>query len=288
MARFFCLFSVCWGLGTVAHAEEIPVQAPVLGLIVDLEISATHSGVIVESNIEIGDLVEEGQLLAQLDDREARLLLDRAHAEFEIARAEAEDTLDIDIAEKAHAVAVAELKRAEEAKSTYDDAVSDTELDALRYTADQAKLKIERAKRSVELARLRAQLQETAIERAEFQLQQLRILAPITGQIVQVQRHAGESVQPGQVLYRIIRTDRLRAEGYIDPGVIGLRAGMPVLVTIEQDSAEPVHFEGRTTFIDPEVSPVNSQYRILAEIDNPEGLLRPGQKVGMTIQTQSP
>jgi multidrug efflux pump subunit AcrA (membrane-fusion protein) len=36
-------------------------------------------------------------------------------------------------------------------------------------------------------------------------------------------------------------------------------------------------------FVSPEVDPVNGQVRVLAEVDNPDGVLRPGLRATMTI-----
>ena len=42
-------------------------------------------------------------------------------------------------------------------------------------------------------------------------------------------------------------------------------------------------FAGKLVFVSPEVDPVNNQVRVLAEIDNPESLLRPGLRATLTI-----
>ena len=46
---------------------------------------------------------------------------------------------------------------------------------------------------------------------------------------------------------------------------------------------EPLTFEAKIGFVSPEVDPVSHQVRVWAEIDNADGLLRPGQQGRLEI-----
>jgi multidrug efflux pump subunit AcrA (membrane-fusion protein) len=42
-------------------------------------------------------------------------------------------------------------------------------------------------------------------------------------------------------------------------------------------------FPGKIVFVSPEINPVNGQVRIWAEVDNKDGILKPGLRTRMTL-----
>ncbi len=64
-------------------------------------------------------MVEAGAVLAGMDDREARLLRERAATELKLARATAENDVTVRFAKLAAAVAKAELLRAQESNEKF-------------------------------------------------------------------------------------------------------------------------------------------------------------------------
>ena len=105
----------------------------------------------------------------------------------------------------------------------------------------------------------------------------------MSGLVTEVKRHKGEWVEPGQSIVRILRLDRLRAEGLASAELLGCDLhGRPVALKVEQEG-KPVEFTGKVVFVSPEIDPVNGQVRVWAEIDNKDGKLRPGQPVKMVI-----
>jgi macrolide-specific efflux system membrane fusion protein len=106
---------------------------------------------------------------------------------------------------------------------------------------------------------------------------------------VRVDRHRGEWVEPGDPVLRILRIDRLRAEGFVkvhhtehdlENCLVTLKVNLP---------GEPgAVFPGKVVFLSPEVDPVNAQVRIWAEIENRGTRLRPGMRATMSIHVKSP
>src|SRR5690606_36965752 len=74
-----------------ARADDLVVERAVLSLIEHADVPAQQAGRIQELIVREGDRVEAGQLLIQLDDREARLAAARAKIELESARFLASD-----------------------------------------------------------------------------------------------------------------------------------------------------------------------------------------------------
>jgi macrolide-specific efflux system membrane fusion protein len=91
-------------------------------------------------------------------------------------------------------------------------------------------------------------------------------------------------VEPGEDVARIVRIDRLRAEGFSDARKTRSDwVERPVTIHVQLGSTEPEAFSGKIVFVSPEIDPVNGQIAIWAEIDNPDLLLRPGLRGTMTI-----
>ena len=122
-----------------------------------------------------------------------------------------------------------------------------------------------------------AALAELAIERRE-------IRAPSPGLVVEVLHVAGEWVEPGETVVRLLNTQRVHAEAMVDAQKVGANvAGRRVSLVVEGNAPSPLRFEGRVDFVDPRINVVSGECLISAEIENPGRLLRPGQRAVMTI-----
>ena len=102
---------------------------------------------------------------------------------------------------------------------------------------------------------------------------------------MEVFRHRGEWLEPGQRVLRIVRLDRLRVEGFVDSRQVhGNLRGATVRVQVTLAAETRVTLKGKLVFISPEVDPVNNQVRVWAEVDNPDLTLRPGLSAEMVIE----
>jgi multidrug efflux pump subunit AcrA (membrane-fusion protein) len=111
-----------------------------------------------------------------------------------------------------------------------------------------------------------------------------QIVAPFDGVIVQVFVRLGEWVEPGQKALRIVNIDRLKAEGFLPATAADAKLlGAPVRLTLDLAGEDAAAFEGKVSFVSPEVDPITGQVRVWAEIENGAGRLRPGQPVRMVI-----
>jgi macrolide-specific efflux system membrane fusion protein len=166
------------------------------------------------------------------------------------------------------------FQRTNEGAQKYKGTISQTELDRLRLDAEKADLALRQAKHDLEIAKLTWQLKQNEAEFAARSVERRRITAPLTGVVVEVNRRRGEWVEPGHKVLRIVRLDRLQAEGFLDVrqarGLVGRR------VTLRAGEDLPQPYVGQIVFVSPEVDPINHQVRILAEIENPDLTLQPG------------
>jgi RND family efflux transporter MFP subunit len=267
--------------------SPLRVDSVVVTLIDQVDLAAREAGALEQIAVREGQTVESGALLARLDDTDAVLGMNKAKLEREIAAKQAEDDVKLRFAKKTLEVATAEEQRAIESAEKFRKSVSQTELDELRLTKQKASLEVEAAAEDQDIARLTAKLKENAVETAANNVAHRRILSPINGMVVQIKRQRGEWVQPGDVVVRVLRLDRLRAEAFINAHEIGGDlVGRPVTLTVDLPGAARSQFHGKIVFVNPESNPVNGQSRVWAEIENPQQILRPGLSGSMTIDAK--
>lgn len=271
---------------TADAAAEIRIPAVVVTLIEQVDVPAQEQGVLLKRMVTEGQVVEEGQVLGQMDDRDVKLLRLRAEAELEQARLQAENDLKVRFADKSSEVAQAELKRALDSVEKFPKSVSQTELDRLQLLADKAALEKEQAQEDLATARIQQTLKQHDLDRMKLQEQRRRIVAPITGVVVQWKKHQGEWLEPGTPVVRVIRMHKLRAEGFALAGTLPREAiGRTVTLTAEMPGQPPLMLSGELLYVSPEVDPVNNQVRFWAEVDNPQLKLRPGQNGALVIHS---
>ena len=160
----------------------------------------------------------------------------RAQAELFAARKQAESDVKVRFAKKSLEVAEAELRRAIDSESRLAQSVSQSELDQLRLVVQRTALEIEQAQLELDLAQTERELKEIDVEIAEHAIRKRKVTAPLAGFVAEVNRHRGEWVQPGQTIMRILRLDRLRAEGLVSAQAVGGDLnGRSARLTVELD-----------------------------------------------------
>jgi RND family efflux transporter MFP subunit len=229
--------------------------------------------------------VEAGALLGRLDDRDAKLALDRARIELLRAAEIAKDDIDVRAANESLALAELDLKRARESISRYAKSVSDAQIDRLAVIVTRARLDVDRAERDLNVARLLVEAAKTGVATAERSVERRRIVAPIAGTVVAVEARRGEWVDAGKQVFRIVDVQRLRAEGFVELNrLVGDIQGQEAIFSCRLPGGQSSEFRGLVTFVTPEVNRVNGQVRVWAEIDNREQGLRPGMTGSLQIR----
>ena len=270
-----------------------------------LEIATEMAGNALATDVAKKKLAEQQQLAKQHE------------ITREIAGRKAENDVRVLASSKTEAVAKNELDRATRARQEYVDSVSRSEIDGLRLTYEKTRLEtqqadfelkidvlhaatekeaatghalsIERSKIEVEQAiadqrvqQLQAQLQQHQTQLAALTTLQHKIVSPIGGVVVQRFRHKGDWVTAGDPVVRVIRLNRLRAEGFVPSETIDhLRQNRSVQLTIEMGADKTVQREGEIVFISPEIDPVNNEVRFWVEFDNPELDVLPGMRLSL-------
>lgn len=234
------------------EAGELAESIAVVGTLApkfEGEVKAEYSGVISEVFVTEWVRVERGTLLARFDSREAEAALKAARAsrlEAQVGVARARRELERCVKLRAAGLAT---------QQTLDDA---------RSAADAAQAMLEAAAAREELSR-------TRLSKAE-------IRAPMAGVV------SSRSVQPGDFvenmgsprpMFTIVDNQRLELTVSVPSSAIAsLAVGQPLTFTV--DAIPQRVFEGKIAFVNPAVDEASRTLKVIAAVDNRDGVLKSG------------
>lgn len=272
--------------GDVA-ADVIAAQDALIRLDQEAVLASDRPGILKFVAVKEGDRVDAGSQVAGLRD-------EVAIAALRVARRTAENDVEIRYAQAAAAVSEAEYERSLEANERgrkiqlSADLIVAVELERLRLAVERSQLQVLNAQLEQEIARLSAE--EKAAELETYQ-----IVTPIDGVVTEVLKHAGEAVQQGDPILRVVRTDVVKIEAFVSVAdAFRVQPGDPVRVQLNareipnlpEELAER-RFEGEIVFVNPTAVPVSNVVSVLATVRNDDNLLRGGLPATMEIRTQN-
>jgi len=266
-----------------------------------VEAPAMQAGVLTEVAVRRGQEVQEQQVIGQIDDRDARQKLATAKLEHESAQRKAENQLRVKAAELSAAVATKEHERMVATNRSQAGAVPEAELQRLKLAEEHAVLQIELARRELHLATLDQGKWKSQMSIAQNDVDDRRMLAPRGGVVAEVLKRKGEWVQQAEPVFRIVRMDRLRVEGFVNLGNFNPEElkGARVEVSVELARGQTAAYSNnlgetrqakllQVDFVSHEVE-ANGSYRISAEVDNRRTargdlwVLQPGMNAKLSI-----
>jgi len=266
--------------------EQVVLAGGVLSAVRQVSVGAQVSGQLKSVSVALGDRVERGQLIAEIDDLPQQNALRTAQAELAMRRAELES--------RTATVQRDELAYQRQVRMAANDATSRAELEQAA-----AQRSVSRAEQAV--ARAQINQAETQVENAKVDLGYTRILSPIDGIIVAVVSKEGQTlsaVQMAPTIVKVAQTDQMTVKAEIsEADITRVKPGLPVYFNI---LGEPDRrYEARLRAVEP--APESEQkedaasssmgasttgtsqavyYNGLFEIDNPDNVLR----IAMTAQ----
>ena len=229
-----------------------------------VDVGAQVSGQLEQFHIEVGDRVEKGELLAEIDET-------RAAAQVEADRAQLKELN----ASYTQQQATLELTRANaaRAKMLYDaDAISRAE-----FEASAADLKIAEAR----LAQLDAQKerQQSTLQADLATLAYAKIYAPITGTVVSQAAVEGQTLNANQTTPTILRIADLSVmtieADVSEADVLRIKKGQNAYFTTLGGGEQRWRTSVRQVLPQPEVLNDVVLYKVLLDVENPEELLKP-------------
>ncbi|MGH7193468.1 MAG: efflux RND transporter periplasmic adaptor subunit [Candidatus Saccharimonadales bacterium] len=270
-------------------ANQVEVDGCLVGVIDEVDVAAQEAGIVTDINIREGAEVRKGDQLAQINDSKVRAAKKVAEAEQKVAEAEASSTVSVRYAEAAWRVAQYDYTKHVAAERTTPGVTPAAELKKLELTAHKAKLEIEKAKLEKDIAELTAESKAASVEAADDDIDRRKVLAPIDAMVVDVTRHAGEWVNPGDKIVRLLRMDKLRVQGSLTLSETSPEnvLGQPVTVVAELTGRREVKLPGKIVFVDPNIGQTGG-YRVIADVENREEngvwLLLPGMQPKMFVE----
>jgi macrolide-specific efflux system membrane fusion protein len=233
------------------------IVKPLVGA--EVKVGSRVSGVVKHLRAQIGDLVEAGQIIAELDDAELKAKLDQNMAALERAEADLE-----------YAKISLERQRLLLKKNF----TSLQEVDLAENAYKIALAQVEQAKANVEFARV--------------QLGYTRIYAPISGVIASISTQEGETVAASlaaPTFVNLIDLKRLEVQTFVDETDIGrIRTGLETAFTV--DTYPDTDFLGTVTAIYPKAVIQDNVVNYIVTVgitDVKDKILRPEMTASVTI-----
>ncbi len=266
----------------------LPIAPCLVSLIQDVQVPALEAGAIVHLGVEDGAVIKQGQLLAQLDDRQPKSQKMKAELERDAALAKASDDIEVRYSMAALEFSNAELTRLLTLDKKGSGAVSSSDIEKARLARHRDELQIDRSKLDLKVAKMTADVHQSEVDAAEENVQRRKIISPIDGEVVQILHERGEWVNAGEPILQLVRMDFLRIEGFvsISEAEVGQLANKPVQVEVALAGGRRELFEGEVVFVSPVVH-AGGKYRVRAEVANRtldgQWLLRPGMNAVMNV-----
>lgn len=266
-----------------------------------VKIGAQATGRIEQMHVKVGDTVQKGDLIAEIDNRELSAAKTEAQARVERTRAELQrirKTYPLRVAEAEAELesAQAELRYAESfakrqsslaqadliARDTLDDAVRQAKVKAGAVRARKAALD----RLSMEFTEERKKAERSLVEAkaalatATTRLSHTRIFSPITGLVSQVAAQEGETVVTGLEVANLITVldpTRLEMWIYVDETDVGqVEQGMPVEFQVDAYPDRTFHGSISQIYPQPEIRDNIVYFQALVTLDGKQAQsLRP-------------
>jgi HlyD family secretion protein len=277
------------------------------------------SGRIQTLHVDEGDRIRQGDLVAELDDRDYVTRLAQAKAETQAAAASlallraGSRAQEIQVAMASVAKAKAELTYAEsevrrishlvERKLAAQDQLDQARLQkdvartALRQ-AEQNLLLLQEGARKEDIQRAEATLSATdaATQTSQQQLEYTKLFSPVDGEISLRKAEQGEVVSSGQPVFSVADIFKPWVRAYLNETDLSrVRLGQDAVVHVD---GLPDHaFKGHLTYISPvaEFTPktvetralrVDLVYRIKIEVEDPDHILKIGMPADVELSTK--
>lgn len=223
-----------------------------------VQIGVATPGVIDRIQVDRGDPVRRGQVVAQLNAGVER-------AAFAVARERATQQAELSVAESSQAFAQRELQRANELREQA--FVSQTYLDKSRVEHEMASGRSGQAQE-------RQRLAKREVDLAAAQLEQRTIRSPIDGVVVERYLSPGEFVDQKPVL-RLAEIDPLRVDVLVPAASFGqVKVGSTARITTEIGGRREMTAEVRT--VDRVIDAASNTFRVRMELANPEARIPAG------------
>ncbi len=260
-------------------------------------VTSRTPGKVVDIHAALGQRVQKGADLIEIQSVEVeKLELDLLHAE---SRSRTEVLkLETDLTQARNKLRLAQADADRNRQLVYKGIGARKELIAAENQLQAVQYEIAGLERQIELAHLAARTETEGLKRqlrllglAEADIERVRrervvtvlhIPAPIAGVVVDRPAVLGQVVEPATTLLKLVDTSVLIVQGAAPEDLLReLRVGQPVRVMVPAYPGR--RFEGRVTFIHPQIDAERRAAHVWAEIKNPGGDLKEDMFVQLSV-----
>lgn len=240
----------------VAESVDATVTATgTLRAVDDVPVAAETSGRVVEVPVSVGDRVEEGDVLVQLDSELASLAYRQANAQWVVAKEELEDAAEA-------------FERAR----------------ALWENEDISEVEFEAAERRLEIARASYDGALAAVGTAERQVENAGVSSPVDGWVAFVHAEKGHLIAAGTPVAHVVNDATMQLDlGLGENQVTGVRVGDRVTVRVRALPGRT--FRGSVEYVGRRADDSSRTYPVRVKITNPDRVLRSGMVAEAVVIT---
>jgi RND family efflux transporter MFP subunit len=259
---------------TMVRASEVIGAIDVTGSLsykFGADVKSEYTGLVTDVYVTEWVRVKKGDPLARLDTREAEVVLQKARAAVEVARA------NILQAEVSQNRANREFERAQNLKQT--GLITQQNFDDARTETEATKARIEAAKAQLKVA-------EEDVLYAQTRLSKSMIRSPLDGMVYLRNVNVGDFVgeMGAKPMFRIVNTQILELTVTAPSSEMGaIRIGQPL--HFSTDAFPGKNFVGKVMFINPVVNEADRSIKVVAEVENRQDQLKGGLFVQGRILT---
>ena len=272
-----------------SSTRELPRKAAVSGVLAaqeELVLGFEVTGRLQTLDVDVGDTVAEGTVVAALATREFELAVQRARAvivaaESKLGVQSGSDLEQIDVeatpsVREANAVLVeAKANRERTAEMVQEKLQPQSQLETAEAVLGVATSRLQRARDEVSTTLAEARLARVEALQAEKRLADCVVKAPWPGRIAARHAAVGQVVRSGDSVVTLLRVDPLRLRLRV-PDRLAADVAIGQLVEFTVDGAEGLQRTGRIVRAGPAIDRGDRTRLIEAEVKNGDAALLPG------------
>ena len=243
---------------------EVSIEASgIIEAISSVEIKSKASGEILFLGAEVGDTVEKGSMLGQIDQRTPKNILDQSESDLEASKVRLDN-------------AKSQFERGSELHSK--GSISDKDYEDIQENLAQAKSTVVRT--------------EVSYENAKIALDDTVVRSPVAGTIISRPVEVGQvissptmAVGGGTILMTLADLSKVRVRALVDEIDVG-KVSIGQVVSIKVAAYRDKEFFGTVAKIEPlaKVEQNVTTFPVLIDIDNDENLLLLGMNTDVVIE----
>ena len=251
----------------VTKKLELSIEASgIIEAISSVEIKSKASGEVLFLGAEVGDFVDKGSILSQIDQRTPKNILDQVRSEFEASKVRLKN-------------AESQFERGKELHSK--GSISDKDFEDIQENFAQAKSTLVRT--------------EVSFENAKIALDDTIVRSPVTGTVISRPVEVGQvissptsAVGGGTVLMTMADLSKVRVRALVDEIDVG-KVSIGQTVSIKVAAYRDKEFFGTVAKVEPlaKIEQNVTTFPVLIDIDNDENLLLLGMNTDVVIEVMN-